>query len=334
MFEHLFSLSSDAVSDKSLSRRPRKGVIIGAGQVGMACAYSMLIQNIFEELVLIDQNQHKLEGEVMDLVHGLPFVEPTAVRAGTLAAGDGAGADLVIITAGAKQHPGETRLDLVQRNVEIFKQLIPEVVGSCPEAILLIVSNPVDIMTYVTWRLSGLPSTRIVGSGTSLDTARFRYLLARRLQIDPRSLHAYIIGEHGDSEVPVWSNVNVAGVHLCAGGIEMSDRQTAKSLNDIYLQVKNAAYEIIARKGATSYAIGLGVTQMAQAILQDQNRVMTVSSVLNGPHDLRDVCLSLPSVLNGQGVARTLNLTLTDLEEQQLQKSGQILRQIIEQLNL
>ncbi|MFQ3584410.1 MAG: L-lactate dehydrogenase, partial [Cyanobacteriota bacterium] len=178
------------------SRRLLKGSIIGAGQVGMACAYSMLIQNTLDELVISDIARDKVEGEVMDLVHGIPFVEPTRVRAGELA--DCAGSDVVILTAGAKQRPGETRLDLVQRNVEIFKSLIPALMEHCPDAILLVVSNPVDIMTYVSLKLSGLPAKQVIGSGTVLDTARFRYLLAERLGVDPRSLHAYIIGEHGD----------------------------------------------------------------------------------------------------------------------------------------
>ena len=330
MFEPLFTDSSEKCLSPTI-RRPRKGVIIGAGQVGMACAYSMLIQNTLEEMVIIDVNQHKLEGEVMDLVHGLPFVEPTQVQAGTLA--DGEDADIVIITAGAKQRPGETRLDLVQRNVEVFRNLIPEVVKCCPQAILLIVTNPVDIMTYVSLKLSGLPSSSVIGSGTVLDTARFRYLLAEKLELDSRSLHAYIIGEHGDSEVPVWSKVNIAGMSLFDEGFEES-KPIDSHLQDIFEQVKNAAYEIIQRKGATSYAIGLGVTQIVQAILRNQNRVLTVSSLMNNLHGIQDVCLSLPAVVNRQGVTRVLNLSLNPIELQQLQHSSKILKETIAQLDL
>jgi L-lactate dehydrogenase len=333
MFERLFSASSGS-QDLSDGRRPRKGVIIGAGQVGIACAYSMLIQNTWEELVLIDQNQRKLEGEVMDLVHGLPFLAPTQLRAGTLANGDADNADIVIITAGAKQNPGETRLDLVQRNLEIFKQLIPEVVAHCPDAVLLIVSNPVDVMTYVSWKLSGLPSSSVLGSGTVLDTARFRYLLADRLHVDPRSLHAYIVGEHGDSEVPIWSKVNIAGLPLCPGGLEQCSPTEAAELRQLFEQVKNAAYEIIERKGATSYAIGLGVTQIAEAILHNQSRVLTVSTLVEKLHGVNDVCLSLPSVVNHRGVDRVLNLDLTATETEKLQHSAQVLRQIIDRLSL
>ncbi|MEA5604196.1 L-lactate dehydrogenase [Nostoc sp. UHCC 0252] len=331
MFEQLFTISSEAKSISATARSPHKGVIIGAGQVGMACAYSMLIQNTFDEMVIVDVNQHKLEGEVMDLVHGLPFVEPMLVRKGTLA--DGEDADIVIITAGAKQKPEETRLDLVQRNVEVFKDLIPQVIKFCPRAILLIVTNPVDIMTYVSLKLSGLPSSSVIGSGTVLDTARFRYLLAEKLQLDPRSLHAYIVGEHGDSEVPVWSKVNISGMRLFDEGLEDS-KDINQALQEISQQVKNAAYEIIKRKGATSYAIGLGVTQIVQAILRNQNRVLTVSSLISGFHGIKDVCLSLPAVVNRQGVTRVLNLSLSQTELQQLQHSSQVLRQTIEQLSL
>ncbi|AFZ33285.1 L-lactate dehydrogenase [Gloeocapsa sp. PCC 7428] len=330
VFDNLFTSSSEE-KFSPIVRQPRKGVIIGAGQVGMACAYSLLIQNLLDEMIIVDVNQHKLEGEVMDLNHGLPFVEPTLIRAGTLA--DGENADIVIITAGAKQKPGESRLDLVNRNVEIFQNLIPEVVKFCSTAILLIVTNPVDIMTYVCRKISGLPSSSVIGSGTVLDTARFRYLLAEKLQLDPRSLHAYIIGEHGDSEVAVWSKVNISGMHLLDENYEPG-KPIEPQLQEIFAQVKNAAYEIIQRKGATSYAIGLAVAQIVQSILRNQNRVLTVSSLINGIHGINDVCLSLPAVVNREGVTRVLNLALNSTELEQLQHSGKVLRQTIEQLDI
>lgn len=336
MFEKLFTPQIDLTS--AIAKNDgTKAAIIGIGQVGMACAYSMLIQNTLDVITLIDINQQKLEGEVMDLQHGLPFVEPTLVYAGKTLA-DAAGADIVIITAGAKQQPGESRLDLVQRNVEIFKKLIPELVQYCPDAIFLIVSNPVDIMTYITGKLSGLPSHQVIGSGTVLDTARFRYLLADRLNLDPRSIHGLIIGEHGDSEVPVWSQVNIAGTKLCG---EICDGNWPESpicdrpiLQEIFTQVKNAAYDIIQRKGATSYAIGLGVTQIVQAILRNQNRVMTVSSLIKDFHGIQDVCLSLPMVVNRQGATKMLNMNLTNTELSQLQHSANVLKEIIAKLNL
>ena len=271
MFETLFTPNPSIETEVSI--RPRKGVIIGAGQVGMACAYSMMIQNCFDELILQDINSDRLQGEVMDLMHGVPFVAPVEIKAGTVA-DVGQDADVVIITAGASQKSGETRLALVVRNVAIFKQLIPDIVKYCPNAILLIVSNPVDIMTYVTLKLSGFSAARVIGSGTVLDSARFRTLLAQQMDIDPHSIHAYIIGEHGDSEVPVWSKANIAGVPLY-------DPAGHAALQELFDRVKNAGYEILKRKGSTSYAIGLAATEIVKAILHGQERVLTVSSLVN-----------------------------------------------------
>ncbi|MGG6241336.1 L-lactate dehydrogenase [Nodosilinea sp. AN01ver1] len=304
-----------------------KGVIVGAGQVGLACAYAMMIQNVLDELVLVDINQEKLIGEVMDLEQGMSFVEPTAITAGTMA--DGAGADVVIITAGAAQKEGETRLDLVQKNVEILKNLIPDIVAHCPEAILLLVSNPVDVLTYAAWKLSGLPKARVFGSGTVLDTGRFRYLLSRRLGIDPRSLHAYIIGEHGDSEVPFWSHANVCGTPLYYDGMPAADRAV---MDEIFQQTTNAAYEIIQRKGYTNYAVGLAVTQIVQSIVRDQNRVLTVSCVMDEIFGVGDVCLSVPAVVGRLGITRRLNLALSQQEQALLQHSAQTLRDVIDQI--
>ncbi len=324
MFETLFTPNLNVESKVNI--RPRKGVIIGAGQVGMACAYSMMIQNCFDELILQDINADQLQGEVMDLMHGVPFVAPIEIKAGTVA-DVGRDADLVIITAGASQKPGETRLDLVVRNVAIFKQLIPDIVQYCPNATLLIVSNPVDILTYVTLKLSGFPAARVIGSGTVLDSARFRMLLAQQMGIDPHSVHAYIIGEHGDSEVPVWSKANIAGMPLY-------DPAEHAALQELFDRVKNAGYEILKRKGSTSYAIGLAATEIVKAILHGQERVLTVSSLVDGFYGIYDVCLSLPSVVNEKGVTKKVNLTLSDLEQQQIIHSAHILRDIFDTLEL
>jgi L-lactate dehydrogenase len=332
--QQFFTSPSDATQKTISKLRPRKGVIIGAGKVGLACAYSLLIQNTLDELVLVDINREKLEGEVMDLLHGLPFLEPTVIKAGSFADGVADNADIVIITAGSKRLPGETRLDLMQRNAELFKKLIPQVVQHCPDAILLIVTNPVDIMTYVSLKLSGLPSSSVIGSGTVLDTARFRYLLAEKLRLDSRNLHAYIIGEHGDSEVPVWSKVNISGMHLCEGGLEKSTTAQQEFLDQIFEKVKKAGQEIIKRKGATSYAIGLGVTDIVKAILRDQNRVFTVSSLVEEFYGIKNVCLSLPTVINRRGVDKKLNLTLTETELKQLKNSSEVLHNAISQLKL
>ena len=331
MFEQLFLANSEVEQFAPLN--PHKGVIIGVGQVGLACAYSLLIQDCFDELVLQDIALDKVEGEVMDLLHGMPFLSPTDLKAGTVA-DVGQNADIVIITAGTAQKPGESRLDLLERNVAIFKTILGDVVKYCPEAILLIVTNPVDIMTYATLKISGFPSSRVIGSGTVLDTARFRTLLARKMNIDARSVHSYIIGEHGDSEVPIWSTANVAGEKLIPEGWENLTVEKQKDLQAIFDEVKNAAYEIIKRKGYTSYGIGLAVTDIVKAILRSQERVLTVSSLVNGLYDVHDVCLGLPTVVNRKGILKTINLTLNEAEIEQFRNSAHVLREVFTQLKL
>jgi L-lactate dehydrogenase len=310
---------------------PKKGLrkvgIIGTGQVGMAIAYAMLIETLAEELVLVDVVPEKAEGEAMDLLHGLPFAKPMSIRAGGLDVCEGV--DLVIITAGAKRKPGETRLDLMQRNVGIFSSLMPPLVKQNPNAIFLVVSNPVDIMTYIAWKLSGLPRSSVLGSGTILDTARFRSMLSKRIGIDSRNVHAYIIGEHGDSEVAVWSRVNVSGVSLQSF---YDSEELGASWEEIATQVKLAAQEVIKRKGATCYAIGLGVTRLTQAILQDQHHVMTCSCMIDGPYGIKDVFLSLPAVIGRQGVHNVLALDLAPNEEAALIHSADVLRSALDDL--
>lgn len=331
MFERIFTPHPDA--EKVAPLRPRKGVIIGAGQVGLACAYSILIQDCFDALILQDIDQDKVEGEVMDLLHGMPFIEPTDLQAGTVA-DVGRDADFVIITAGTGQKPGEGRLDLLGRNISIFKSILKDVVKYCPDAILLIVSNPVDIMTYATLKITGFPSSRVIGSGTVLDTARFRYQLAQRMEVDPRNVHAYIIGEHGDSEVAFWSTAHVGGKRLLSDGWESLNRAEQEELTGIFQQVKNAAYEIIQRKGYTSYAIGLAVTDIVKAIMRSQERILTVSSLMDGRYGIYDVCLGWPTVVNEKGILKTVNLTLSEEEEKQFRQSAQVLKQVFKDLDL
>ncbi|ELR99432.1 L-lactate dehydrogenase [Gloeocapsa sp. PCC 73106] len=332
MFEQLFLPLPEI--EKPSTLRPRKGVVIGVGQVGIACAYSLLIQNCFDELILQDIAEEKVEGEVMDLMHGIPFLEPTDLKAGTVADA-GQDADVVIITAGAAQKPGESRLNLLERNVSIFRHILSDVVKYCPNAILLIVSNPVDIMTYVTLKITGFPSHRVIGSGTVLDSARFRALIGQKLGIDARSVHAYIIGEHGDSEVPVWSTANVAGVKLLMNqDWDDLSQDYRQELEDLFSQVKNAAYEIIQRKGYTSYAIGLTVTDIVKAIMRSQERVLTVSSLVQGFYGIENICLSLPAVVNEKGIIKKLNLVLSEREKEQLIKSAQVLTEIFTELKI
>lgn len=329
MFEQIFIPSPDA--KKTTLIRPRKGVIIGAGQVGIACAYSILIQDCFDELVLQDIDRDRVEGEVMDLQHGMPFLPPTLLRAGNVA-DIGQDADVVIISAGASQKPGETRLDLLGRNVKIYESILADVVRYCPNAILLIVSNPVDIMTYITLKISGFPSSRVIGSGTVLDSARLRSLVAQQLDIDARSVHAHIIGEHGDSEVPVWSSAHVGGTPLLSKPWEELSDYDRGVLDGICHQVRNAAYEIIQRKGYTSYAIGLSVTDIVKAILRSQERILTVSSLINGLYGIENICLSLPTVVSDCGILKVVNLTLSDRERKQVVHSAGVLQSVAEQL--
>ena len=331
MFDQIFTSNTEA--DRASIFRPRKGVIIGLGQVGLACAYSLLIQNCFDELVLQDLDRQKVEGEVMDLVHGMSLIDPTDLIAGTVADA-GKDADIVIITAGAAQKPGESRLNLLERNVAIYQNILADVVKHCPNAILLIVTNPVDIMTQVALKISGFPSSRVIGTGTVLDTSRLRFLLAHKLNIDARSVHAYIIGEHGDSEVPVWSTANVAGRKLLTQNWEDVEDSDREQLTAVFNQVKNAAYDIIQRKGYTSYAIGLVVTDIVKAILRSQERVLTVSGLVNGLYGINDMCLGLPRVVNEEGILKTVNLDLATREQEQLRHSAQVLREVFQQLNL
>ena len=331
MFDQLFIPNPDAEAPTPI--HPRKGIVIGVGQVGIACVYSLLIQDCFDELILQDINQDRVTGEVMDLAHGMPFISPTDLKTGTIA-DVGQDADIVIITAGAAQKSGESRLNLVERNVSLFKGLLTDVVKYCPNAILLIVSNPVDVMTYVTLKISGFPSSRVIGSGTVLDTARFRSLLAQKMDIDARSVHAYIIGEHGDSEVPVWSTAYIGGAKLVKGDWANLSASEQNELTGIFNQVKNAAYEIIQRKGYTSYAIGLAVTDIVKAIVRSQERVLTVSSLINGLYGIHDVCLSLPTVVNDRGGLKKVNLPLSETEEKYLKQSAQVLRDVFNKLNL
>ncbi|MDQ3702226.1 MAG: L-lactate dehydrogenase [Chloroflexota bacterium] len=308
--------------------------VVGAGNVGSTFAYTLLLSGLASELVLIDANQARAEGEVMDLNHAVPFTHPMRIWAGGYA--DCAGAAITVVAAGAGQRAGETRLDLVKKNAAIFRQLIPEVVQHNPQGILLVATNPVDVLTHAAWRLSGLPPQRVIGSGTILDTARFRYLLSRHFGVDSRSVHAHIIGEHGDSEVPVWSLANIAGMHLPDFCAAQGLPHDGAAMAEIFRQTRDAAYHIIERKGATFYAVAAGLMRIVEAILRDQRTVLSVSSLIEGPYGLSDVCLSLPTVVRRQGVERVLTLDLSPTEREALGRSADVLKatsaQIVAQL--
>ncbi|MGA8300401.1 MAG: L-lactate dehydrogenase [Terriglobales bacterium] len=311
---------------------PTRIAIVGAGNVGATYAYSLLLSRLSSEIVLIDANRARAEGEAMDLNHAIPFAHATRIWAGDYE--DCSGAAITVVAAGTAQRPGETRLDMILRNGEIWKQIIPRIVQYNPDGILLIATNPVDALTYAALKLSGLPTERVIGSGTVLDTARFRYLLSQHFQVDSRSVHAFIIGEHGDSEVPVWSLANIAGMKLddfCrAQGVELTpaDRQR------IYEQTRDAAYQIIERKGATYYAVAAGLIGITAALLRDQNTVFSISTLIRDYRGIDDVCLSLPAILNRSGVRNVLHLELSANEQDKLRESAAILKSTLRKLNL
>jgi L-lactate dehydrogenase len=312
------------------SPHPSRVAVVGVGHVGATFAYALLLSGLAAEIVLIDVDRARAEGEAMDLNHTVPFAHATRIWAGDWA--DCAGAAVTVIAAGVNQGPGETRLDLLARNAAIFRAVVPEVVRHNPTGLLLIATNPVDVLTYESWRLAGLPAERVIGSGTILDTARFRYLLSRHFAVDARSVHAFIIGEHGDSEVPAWSLANIAGVRLpafCAANGVPYDRA---ALDALFRQTRDAAYQIIARKGATYYAVAAGLMRIVEAILRDQRTVLSVSSLLTGQYGLDDVCLSLPAIVGRRGVVRLLQLELAAEEVHGLRRSAGLLKETIAQL--
>ncbi|MGQ9779630.1 MAG: L-lactate dehydrogenase [Bacillota bacterium] len=309
-----------------------KIVIVGTGYVGSTLAYSLIQRALVEEIVLIDVNRAKAEGEAMDLNHSLPFVRPVTVRVGDYRDCDDAA--VVVITAGVAQKPGETRLDLAARNFAVYRQIIPEIVAGGTEAVLLVATNPLDVMTYAAAKLSGLPHQRVIGSGTLLDSSRLRFLLSQHCEVDPTNVHAYILGEHGDSEVPIWSATHIAGIRLDDYCAICGHNCGRKMREEIFVQVRDAAYEIIARKGATYYAIGLALVRILSAILRDEHSLLTVSSVLHGEYGLTDVALSVPPIVGRRGVERIVPFPLTDEELEGLRRSAAVIRGVIEGIGL
>ncbi|HYG57444.1 MAG TPA: L-lactate dehydrogenase [Symbiobacteriaceae bacterium] len=300
--------------------KPSKIVLIGCGAVGSTFAYTVLLRGLAHELILIDQNRNKAEGDALDLNHGLMLATPMRIAVGDYP--DCAGADIIVITAGAAQRQGETRIDLMNRNVAIFDAIIKQVVQYNQSGILLIATNPVDILTQVALKLSGWPRHRVIGSGTLLDSSRFRYLVAEQLKVDPRSVHGLIIGEHGDSEVPVWSSLNLAGVDLKE--CHENPRWCVDDLDKdrIYDETRTAAYKIIERKGATYYAIALALARICEAILKDQHSILPVSVHLEGYHGISGVCVGVPSVVGRKGVEEVIEMPLDETEAALLRKSA------------
>ncbi|MBP5429570.1 MAG: L-lactate dehydrogenase [Elusimicrobiaceae bacterium] len=304
----------------------RKVAIIGCGFVGSASAFALMQSGLFSEMVLVDVDHKKAEGEAMDISHGEAYARPMKIYAGTY--DDITDAAIIVITAGANQKPGETRLDLVQKNVNIFKSIIPEIAKRNYKGILLVVANPVDVLTHAALKLSGLPENRVIGSGTVLDTARFREILGNHLGVDSRSVHAFIVGEHGDSEIAVWSTANVAGVPInkfCELRGHFNHQQAMKKIAD---DVKNAAYEIIERKKATYYGIAMAVKRICECIVRDEKSVLPVSNRMHGAFGIDDITLSMPAVVGRNGIEVQMPITLSESEAAALKKSAEILKQI------
>ncbi|MBS4209208.1 L-lactate dehydrogenase [Bacillus sp. FJAT-50079] len=310
-----------------LKNRVSRVALIGTGFVGSSYAFALMNQGIAKELVMIDLNEEKAKGDVTDLNHGKAFApDPMHIRFGTYA--DCANMDLVVICAGANQRPGETRLDLVEKNLKIFKSIVDNVMESGFDGIFLVATNPVDILTYATWRFSGLPKERVIGSGTILDTARFRYSLGEYFDVAPTNVHAYIIGEHGDSELPVYSSAYIGGIPVM-NFIERNKEYTKEDLDDIFINVRDAAYEIIKSKGATYYGIAMGLVRITKAILYNENSILTVSAHLDGKYGEDHVYIGVPAVINRDGIREIVELDLNQEEEERFQNSVNVLKEIL-----
>ncbi|MBQ8746570.1 MAG: L-lactate dehydrogenase [Clostridia bacterium] len=310
----------------------RKIGIVGIGNVGATIGYTLMESKLFSEMVLIDLNADKAHGEAMDLNHCLPFLSPMQIYSGNY--NDLENAGIVIIAAGVGQKPGETRIDLLQRNTDVLRSITERIAVVNPDCILLIVTNPVDILTYVTLKLSGFPANRVIGSGTVLDTARLKYLVGEKLDVDPRNVHSFIIGEHGDSELAVWSGANVSGINIEDYCPICDHCGHMEELYNLHGYVKSSAYEIIRGKGATFYAIAQATKRIVEAIVRDENTILPVSTYLDGQYGLSDICMSIPAVVGRSGVKHVLDFPLSDAEHASLMKSAEILKDAADSLVL
>jgi L-lactate dehydrogenase len=309
--------------------------VIGCGNVGMSYAYASILKGVPRNLVLIDIDKERIEGEVMDLNHTAPFTSAIDIKVGEYS--DISQSDLIVITAGKGQEPGQTRLDIADQNVQLFKKIIPKLHKYAPDSIYLIVSNPVDILSYATYKITEKDHNEIIGSGTTLDTARLRFKLSEHCEIDPRNIHAYILGEHGDTEVPIWSRAMIGGLlfkeycqicnkrHIC-------NRENL--LNDIFQEVRDSAYKIIDKKGETSYGIGLALVRISQAIMNNENAILPVSGLVNNILGMNDIYFSLPRVINRDGIIQTLKLRFNEEEIEKLKNSANTLNTILKKLHL
>jgi L-lactate dehydrogenase len=307
--------------------------VVGSGFVGATAAYALVMRGVGRRVVLVDQNRARAEAEADDILHAVPFAHPVEIAAGEYA--DLAGCKVVVVSAGVGQKPGETRLQLLERNAQVFKQVIPSVLKYAPDAVLLVATNPVDVMTHLAARYAGeagVPSSRVIGSGTTLDTARFRALVGRRLKVDSQHIHAYVLGEHGDSEVLPWSLVSVGGIPLAefCTGLEFSICEDDYA--EIDEKVRRAAYHIIDGKGATYYGIGSAIARITEVILQDERSILTVCTPMKDVVGVKDVTVSMPNLVGGEGIIQTFFPRLSETEMESLHNSAQVVRSVIEQL--
>jgi L-lactate dehydrogenase len=310
----------------------RKVAIIGCGFVGATSAFCLMQSGLFSEMVLIDVNKEKAEGEALDISHGIPLARPMKIYGGDY--DDITDAAIIIVTAGANQKPGETRLDLLRKNVVIFKQIIPEVSKRNCKGILLVVSNPVDVLTYAAWKLSGFPKSRVIGSGTVLDTSRLKQLLGEHLGVDSRSVHAFIIGEHGDSEIAAFSSANVSGIPVNEFCEMRGFYHHEKAAAELARKVKESAYEIIEKKNATYYGIAMAVKRICEAILRDEKSILPVSVLMEGDYGIRDIVLSMPAIVGKDGVEKQVPIALSEQEHEELQKSAELLKEVMKGISL
>lgn len=308
-----------------------KIILIGTGAVGSSFAYASTLLGVGRELGIIDINEDKVEGEVMDLTDAISFTKPKNIYKADYS--DCKDAEVVVITAGAAQKEGETRLDLVDKNLSIFKDMIGKIVKSGFDGIFLVASNPVDILTYATWKYSGFPASKVIGTGTTLDSSRFKKEIAGLIGIDPRSVEAFIMGEHGDTEFPVWSHTNIGGLPIYEW-VKNQSELDEKALLDTFEKSKNAAYEIIKKKGATFYGIGMALTALVRAIIDDENSVYSTSSYLKGEYGLDDIYLGVPTIIGKDGAKWVIEVPLTDIEKENMDKSAQTLKDIIDKSHI
>ena len=309
-----------------------KVAIVGAGFVGSTFAYSLLIRSLVSEIVLIDADRDRAEGEAMDLSQGLSFLEPVDVRAGDYP--DCGDSDIVVITAGGARKSGQSRLELAKENFTLMREIVSKITEYNEKCILLVVTNPLDVMTYTALKFSDYAQTKVIGSGTVLDTARLRYLLGQYLDVDSRNVHSYIIGEHGDSEVPVWSLANVGGIRLKEYCPLCNVPYDESVFDELFVKVRDAGKEIIRRKGRTNYSIGLSLTKIVESIVRNENSILTISCYLENYHGVGDVCLSVPAVVNRDGVKKIIDIPLDEKEEEAFRKSAEAVKEINKSLGL